>query len=517
MSVKIGTTIAGTFADGSGFPSQDHLIYAENAGVWWYFTLTSASDTAGNPGTHVIKSYVSSGADLSTATWTAKTDSPNLNANSGGTSSKFWNGRSLGCIYLNHASGTDKDIVHCSASIFPGSIPDAGNAVNGHIRAKLTATTITWGVWGQYITGSFNYPTGTPLRAGNCIASSPDNYIQAAASVYHQELDAAVTTSQAADTGDTWDSGGEGTGNTGVGSALITNMSSQAALAVGMGISYGGGDTTPGIAKVNSIDSATQVTMSATANNAQTAGSIGWSNITPGSARTNMVLDNTMSHECDCYAFAKLASSKMLVVYDNGGTVPVVSPNLTNLRFTKGNASQAQGLWPATVTGDGDVFGTANTQDDDDWCLVAVDTTHIYVARRSGTTTIEVNSYSTIGPTSNTFSALASQPPALTGKVIKAQGGVMGVTDGIDMWLFVIDSTDNAIKYCRYSVSGASWDAGWTVVDSVDSTAKYLSGNRQVANGRAGLVYSVTNGGNFDTYVTQLFPMTPRRFLMGRH
>lgn len=515
--VKVGTTIAGTFPDGSGNPAQNHLVYAENAGVWWLFSLTSASDTAGNPGTHVVKCWVSSGADLSVATWTAKTDTPNIDGTVSSVSGRLHNGRSLGVCYLNHSAGGvgSKDIVHVSASIYPDSVPDSGQAVNGHIRAKLTATTITWGVWGYYLTGSFNYPTGTPLRAGNCVGTTPDGFVQAAASTYHQELDASVTTSTAADTGDTWDSGGRGTGALSVGSNLITSMSSQAALTVGMGISYESGDTTPGIVKVNSIDSSTQVTMSGTANNAQAStGAVAWNSMTPGALRTNMVLDNTMTNQCDCYAFASLAGSKMLVVYDNGGTVPVVSPNLTNLRYTKGSAAQSDGLWPSTVTGDGDVFGAANTQDDNDWCLVGVTVSSIYCTRRSAATTLEVNVYNVLA---NTWSALASQPPALTGKTIKAGAGVMGITDGIDMWLFVIDSVDNAIKYCKYSVGGASWDAGWTSVATVDSTAKYLSGSLKIGNGRAGLVYSVTNGANFDTYVAQLFPLNPRRFLMGKH
>jgi hypothetical protein len=70
---KIGTTIAGTFSDATGHSGQSHLVFAPNAAVWWLFTLSSAHDRVGD---RTVQSYVSSGADLATATWSAKDGEP---------------------------------------------------------------------------------------------------------------------------------------------------------------------------------------------------------------------------------------------------------------------------------------------------------------------------------------------------------------------------------------------------------------------------------------------------------
>lgn len=503
--VKIGTTIAGTWDDGPGFPSQSHLIYAANAGVWWYFTITSASDTAGNPGTHVIKCYVSSGANLATATWTAKTDSPNMDGDSASVTSKLWHGRSLGILYINNAAGSNKDIIHASTSIYPDKTPDSGNGVSYHIRAVLTATTITWGTFGSYGTANFNWgggaDTDTVLISGNAIGITKDGYIQVGAAVYHSELDCSVLTSAEVDTGDTWTAGGNGTGNHTAGGSLVTNMANQTGLKAGYGVSDANqGITSNGNAKVNTIDSSTQITLSNTWLGTDTGVLIRWNNMTPGANRaTSAVVDNTMGHKCTCYSFWPLGSGSMVVVYDNGSAAP---PNLTNLKSMRSNQTQAQGFWPSTNDGTGSVtvFSGDITQDSQDWCAVGVDPFHVYAARRHSNTVVDVNQFD---PGKNTWAALPSQPAALTGKVIKAGGGIMGVTDGVDLWLFVINSTDNEIDYAKYTSATATWSA-WTLVAAVDATATKLSGYPFRASAQAGLVYSVTNGGNFDTYVATL-------------
>ena len=56
-------------------PGSRIWCIAANAGVWWLFTLTSAADSAGGSN-HIVKAYRSSGADLTTAVWTAAADSP---------------------------------------------------------------------------------------------------------------------------------------------------------------------------------------------------------------------------------------------------------------------------------------------------------------------------------------------------------------------------------------------------------------------------------------------------------
>lgn len=508
---------SGTYADGTGHSCQSHLIYAANAGVWWYFTITSASDTAGNPGTHTIKSYFSSSKDLTNSTWTASTSSPNLDGDSGSVTAAFRNGRSLGVLYINNAGGANKDIIHISASMFCGTQPDAGNGINGHIRAVLTGTTITWGTWGGYIASSFNY-LDPVLIAGNAIGRTTDGYIQAGSSIYHNELDASIVTSNDPDISDSWTAGGAGTGTLANTLATITALSNESGMAVGYGISNSNVGITPTTAKINSIDSGTQVTTSATATASSTGAPVRWNNMTPGANRTNLVLDNNMTHECCTYAFAPLASNQMLAIYDSGGQAP---PNFDDLNSIKSTQTQANGFWPLTNLGTTavKVFGTTSIQELADWCAIPVSTTNIFVAQRNGTTTIRFVKYTDVG--NGSWVATTNQPPTNTGKSFKAAGGIVGVNNGTDLWLFVIDGTDNAIKYCKYTVGSGTWDSGWTTLTTVSSTAQYLACYPSIAGLQAGLCWQVTNGSNFDTFFTSLvFPEIvgpkPRGFHPGK-
>jgi hypothetical protein len=203
----------------------------------------------------------------------------------------------------------------------------------------------------------------------------------------------------------------------------------------------------------------------------------------------------------------------MLAIYDSGAQVP---PNFSELSSRKANQTQAQGFWPTTSAAGVAVFGSSSTQDIQDVSVAAVTTTSIYACRRTGTTTIECRKYSTGG---DSWAAMTNQPPTMTGKTIKAGGGVMTVTDGTNFWLFVIDSTDNAIKYVKATVATDTWDAAWTTLATVASTATKMSGYPILGSQRAGLVYSVTNGSNFDTVVVQLSLNTstgvPARTLVG--
>jgi len=100
--VKIGATAAGNWVDATGHSGQSHLVFAANVGVWWLFTLSSAHDSFSD---HTVRSYVSSGPILATATWTEASPSPHL-ANAGGaTNVVFAGGRSLGVLLLRVGAG----------------------------------------------------------------------------------------------------------------------------------------------------------------------------------------------------------------------------------------------------------------------------------------------------------------------------------------------------------------------------------------------------------------------------
>src|SRR5262245_49884098 len=190
--VQVGNQIAGTFGDASGHSGQSHLVYAANARVWWLFTLTSAADTHGGT-THLVKAYHSSGADLATSTWTAAADSPVPSACGG---CFMGSGRALGIAYINNAP---TDVVHAEIAI----ASDGGNGLTGHIRATVTATSITWGTWGYH-----DEPAATwTLPRAVTLGVSTGKDIHSAGPILQQEVDANARKSNNADTGATWTNG----------------------------------------------------------------------------------------------------------------------------------------------------------------------------------------------------------------------------------------------------------------------------------------------------------------------
>src|SRR5712691_2868189 len=205
---QIGSLIAGTFKDATGHSGQSHLVYAPNAGVWWLFTLSSAHDSVGD---HTVRSYFSSGPNLATATWTQAAWSPDL-ANVGGASnSVLAGGRSLGVAQLSIGGA---DFVHLFASAaFDGQVSS-----NGHIRAQLGATSITWGSWNnpgspntasewQGPANSGNPPSASASHTswGNSVGiSTPGRFVHHFSVTMDQEVDCSVGRSANADTAALW-------------------------------------------------------------------------------------------------------------------------------------------------------------------------------------------------------------------------------------------------------------------------------------------------------------------------
>src|SRR4029079_2587830 len=256
--VKIGTQIGGAWKDQTGHSGQSHLVYAPNSGIWWLFTLSSAHDAFGD---QTVQAYRSSGSDLSTATWTQAATSPNMAMAGGATNSLMAGGRSLGVAL--RTIGTN-DYVH----IFVSAAVDGQVSSNGHIRAQLGASSITWGGWnnpGSPNTASeYNGPPGTGGSSlstntswGNSVGISTGGFIHHFSVTMDQEVDCAVGRSTNSDNTATWTNG------------FGNNVSPT-----------GANGTSPP-----------------------------W---------TTAVIDKTMSNQCKVLAFAPLASDAMLAVYSNG-------------------------------------------------------------------------------------------------------------------------------------------------------------------------------------------------------
>src|SRR4051812_26796375 len=446
--VKIGTAISGSFNDATGHSGQSHLVFAPNANVWWLFTLTSAHDALND---RTVQAYVSSGPDLGTATWTAAASSPTLGNVNGATSSLFAGGRSM-AVALRSVGTTD------FAHVFASAAFDGQASSNGHIRALLGATSITWqGPWDNpglplNAASEWNGPVGTGASGlatnmawGTAVGISTGGFVHHFGTTMDQEVDCSVGRSTNADTTATWVNG------------------------FGQNVSPTG-------------------------------------NVGSSPPWTTAVIDKTMFNQCKVLAFAPLANDIMLAVYGNGGTSTVPQPNITNIRYTK---SGTAGTWTNIPTngggGDGNVFASTATINQNDWTLVPVTTTKIYVFRRSATGTVEGRAY---GAGGNNWGPLTAAPPSFgANQAMKPPtpnsaiaGGLFGATDGTNVWLFVINSdASNSILFTKWD--GASTWTPWAVVPGTNSgshTRNFIAGYPTVKNSQIGLIWTETGGTSFD-------------------
>jgi hypothetical protein len=422
--LRVGSLIAGTFNDATGHSAQSHLVYAPNAGVWWLFTLSSAHDSLGD---HTVRSYYSSGPDLATTTWTAAAPSPHLANVGGATNSVFAGGRSLGATVLS-IGGADY------AHVFASTAFDGQTSSNGHIRARLGATSITWGTWSnpgspntasqwQGPANSGNPPSAASSHSswGNVIGVSTGGFIHHSSVTMDQEVDCNAARSTNADVAAAWSSG---FGSNAVGAS-------------------------------------------------------------PPS--TTAVIDKSMTFECKSLAFAPLASDVMLAVYSNGA---VAQPYLTNLRFQR---SGANGTWTNIAVsggGNGNVFSTGATVDSNDWSLVPVSTAAIYAFRRNASGTavdgakyvLASNSWSPMSPAAPLFAA---------GQTSRSGAGLFGASDGTNLWLFCING-DGASSILYSKFNGAAWTP-WATVPGTGSgtqTRSFIAGYPRVVGGQIGLIWT---------------------------
>jgi uncharacterized protein DUF4082/Big-like domain-containing protein len=417
--VKVGSLSAGTYADATGHSAQSHLVYAANAGVWWLFTLTSAADTAGGTN-HIVKAYRSSGADLASAVWTAAGDSPGASASAGfAPNGTMGGGRALGVAYVNNAPN---DFIHAEVAL----AADGQDGITGHIRARLTATGITWESWNYKVEGAATWTLPRAVSLG----LSNGKFIHSGGPTLQQEVDANARRSSNADTGAAWTSG----------------------------------------------------------------------------FSTVVVIDNSMLHQCNALAFAPLAGETMLAVYDNGrGT----EPGQTNLRYKRSNTN---GTWTGVVVGsqlggDGDVFGSTASIDQNDWALVALNPSTIRAYRRNAAGTgVDAAAYNTA---SNAWSAAPAPPAFGAGQAFKSGGGLFGANDGTATWLFAINTdAANTILFTRHD--GTSWSS-WAPVPGTNSgshSRRSLSGQPVAAPGQVGLIWTEGTS-SFDIFATALATAPP--------
>src|SRR4051812_49290182 len=185
-----------------------------------------------------------------------------------------------------------------------------------------------------------------------------------------------------------------------------------------------------------------------------------------------------MTNQSNAFTFAPLVGETMLAIYDDGGgvscgynCVPTSSPaepNMSNLGFKRSNAD---GSWPGVLPasqgpGDGQVFASSATINQNDWCLAPLNSSTVYAFRRNvAGTGFDAASYSA---GTNHWSPMTVAPPALgAGQAVKGGAGVFCANDGTRVWVsFVNNDAANTLLYARFD--GISWTA-WGAVPGTDS------------------------------------------------
>jgi len=79
----------------------------------------------------------------------------------------------------------------------------------------------------------------------------------------------------------------------------------------------------------------------------------------------------------------------------------------------------------------------------------------------------------------------------------KPAAGLFMATDGSNVWLFVIDNASgNVVRYNKWT-SGSGW-SGWQGLELSSATRNNIDGYNQVVNNQIGIVWTQTNGSDFD-------------------
>ena len=221
--------------------------------------------------------------------------------------------------------------------------------------------------------------------------------------------------------------------------------------------------------------------------NADTTAS--WTNGWGAGARTDNFA--TPSVFASSAAVHSVGSGAMVGIWDGAeGNDGVNSSTVRSNKYSSGTT------WP--TAGAASTGGTSTSQSTNDWASCAVDTSHVYRARRTGTNTFEMR-FTSDGSTWSSKTAPPNQNHL-------AGGGILLATDGTNMWMFVLDSAaNNPVQYIKYTVSSDTWDAAWTQLESAGSTARNsISGSPAVGNNQIGVIYTAVNGSNFDIVLSAL-------------
>lgn len=387
-----------------------------------------------------VHAYVSSGSDLSTATWSEATGSPSPNIAST-TSIGFGIGVPGGSNNVGGAGQYPTDGRMLPVAIASASGVDVvmvGTQIDSHyfqatIRARITAATTI--AWDSAVSGSDTWNDNT-APGMDCVPQFPDGFSLGYSS-----------------TGLWW------------------QMQDQnGRIAVG----YAANSADPGTSNFNP----------------------NWQGNNGAGAPSSF--DTGAGDTCQS-ALIPLASGFMLAVYCAGNTAsPAGAGNATQtgLRFAE-SASATQ--WPTTSTGAAVPNLSATSNDPNDWGIVARTNTDIHVVRRNAATTLEQVRYT--GHSGSWGAKVTLPTTGLTGHL--AGSGVALVSDGTSVWCLVIDTDANhSIRYIKWT--NGSWDTSWSTLSTNTNVKNFITAYMRSDNGQIGVAWTENSASPFAVSVAAL-------------
>lgn len=191
------------------------------------------------------------------------------------------------------------------------------------------------------------------------------------------------------------------------------------------------------------------------------------------------VQGEAVSNSSNAQCAFDVGGGTLLVLWENASSTEPSS--MTNVRSS---------VWSGTAFGTiSNVFTAFTAEDPNNFGAVALSTSDVHVVAKTG---------------SNTFvhkridaSGTITSGDAITNLASVAAAGIFMATDGVSVWMFVIGSdAANTISYNKWT-SGSGW-SGWTTFESSSKTRNFISGYPNVVNNQIGVVWTETNGSNFD-------------------
>ena len=180
-----------------------------------------------------------------------------------------------------------------------------------------------------------------------------------------------------------------------------------------------------------------------------------------------------------------LASSGLLIVVDDLN----VNPCIDFISYNGSTWSAAAGAYSQFVLAC--AAGVSRTN----WGLAKISNTDV---RFLGQATASTFSYQTFNGTA--WSALTA-PSWPTGG-LATNSGVSLITDGIDVWAFVVrGDTNNTVSYNKYS--GTTW-SGWTDITTTAATRSYIQTAQGPGDNKIAVLWTQVSGTNYNVTVDSI-------------